>query len=294
MSIESSIEAVAKPDHFGTMIYSSSPELDHPLRLLRSMGRDLVLSRELAWRLTVRDIKAQYRQSLLGYVWAFLPPLLIAASFAFLRSTGFMNVDEVKVSYGAFVITGALLWQIFADAVTSPLRVTTSCRDILVKVLFPREALVLSAMLLTLFGAGIRMIIMVPVMLYFQVPLTGSFLLMPLGVVALTIAGTSLGVLLVPIGLLYKDIERALSPLLMLWLLIIPVAYPFSNSGANWFHHLNFVVPLIDCTRFWIIGGATSDTTAFFAVLVGAIAVLLVGWLLFRLAFPHLIARLGV
>ena len=52
------------------------------------MFRDLAASRELAWRLFMRDLSARYRQSLLGYVWAFLPPLAATIPFVFLQITG--------------------------------------------------------------------------------------------------------------------------------------------------------------------------------------------------------------
>ena len=72
-----------------TTLYNSSqrdvselPALSiHPLLRCDSRSnwrehvRNLVNSRELAWRLFVRDTSAQYRQSVLGYLWVFIPPL---------------------------------------------------------------------------------------------------------------------------------------------------------------------------------------------------------------------------
>lgn len=57
-------------------LYTAKSEIRHPLQLFQLMGRDLLASRELAWRLFVRDIKAQYRQSILGILWAFFPPTI--------------------------------------------------------------------------------------------------------------------------------------------------------------------------------------------------------------------------
>jgi lipopolysaccharide transport system permease protein len=53
-------------------------QIQHPVQLLKSMWFDLLASRELAWRLLVRDISAQYRQSFLGIFWAFVPPIVTA------------------------------------------------------------------------------------------------------------------------------------------------------------------------------------------------------------------------
>jgi len=61
--------------HLPLTIYTPESQLRHPRQLLRAMFHDLKASRELAWRLFGRNISSQYRQSMLGYFWAFLPPL---------------------------------------------------------------------------------------------------------------------------------------------------------------------------------------------------------------------------
>ena len=66
-------------------VYTPESPLKNPGRLLRAMFRDVLAARELAWRLFVRDLSAQYRQTYLGYVWAFLPPLVASATFIFLQ-----------------------------------------------------------------------------------------------------------------------------------------------------------------------------------------------------------------
>ncbi len=66
------------------VVYTPQSQLRNPVALLRSMFSDLMASRELAWRLFVRDISSQYRQSLLGYAWAFLGPLITTLLWVFL------------------------------------------------------------------------------------------------------------------------------------------------------------------------------------------------------------------
>ena len=74
--------------------------------VLREMFRDLRASRELAWRLFVRDTSAQYRQSMLGYVWAFLPPLVASVPFIFLNSQGVVNIEGTPIPYPAYALIG--------------------------------------------------------------------------------------------------------------------------------------------------------------------------------------------
>jgi len=85
-------------------------------RLAREIGRDLLASRELAWRLMVRDISAQYRQSFLGIFWAFVPPILMAVGFTYANNADIINVGETELPYAAHVMFSAVLWQTFAES----------------------------------------------------------------------------------------------------------------------------------------------------------------------------------
>ena len=88
--------------------YSAESALRHPGALAAAMWRDLKSSRELAWRLLVRNISAQYRQSIFGYLWAFLPPIATTATFLFLNAQGIMKVGETGIPYPAYVLVGSV------------------------------------------------------------------------------------------------------------------------------------------------------------------------------------------
>ncbi len=78
-------------------VYTPDSELLHFGRLMRNMASDLLASRELAWRLFVRNISAQYRQSRLGYAWAFVPPLFTSLIWIFLQSQRVFDICDSVV-----------------------------------------------------------------------------------------------------------------------------------------------------------------------------------------------------
>ncbi|HEX2649764.1 MAG TPA: ABC transporter permease [Burkholderiales bacterium] len=287
-----------KPDRGieGAMrVYSAAPALLAPGVLLRDMVRDFKLSIALGWQLAARDLKAQYRQSLLGYLWALLPPLLVAASFIALKAGGVFSAESIGVPYGVYVIIGTLLWQIFADAVVAPLRLVIASREMLVRVNFPREAIVLAGLFVTFFGALVRLAVAVPILVYYQVEPTLDLLYVPFGVLSLILAGTCVGLLVTPVGVLYRDVEKALPALLMLWLLLTPVAYPIATAaGEPGWLAFNFASPLLEAARSALIGGAPIAWSTLAVVNGAVLLALLAGWLLLRLAAPHLVARLGI
>jgi len=72
---DASLNARKDATELTELVYTADSELRRPVQMLRSMYLDLLRSRGLAWRLFLRDLNGQYRQSLLGYLWLLLPPL---------------------------------------------------------------------------------------------------------------------------------------------------------------------------------------------------------------------------
>ena len=263
-------------------------------QLLRAMIRDLRESRELAWRLFVRDTSARYRQTFLGYIWAFLPPIVTSGTFVFLNSSGVFKVGATALPYAAYVMIGTLLWQVFADAMQTPIRVVTASKAMLAKINFPREAILLAGLGEVLFNFLIRLVLLVAVFIWFRIPPPITALLLPVGIVAIIGFGFMLGVILTPIGLLYQDIAQGLVLFTSFWMFLTPVVYPPPTSGTMAaFIKWNPVSPLLVATRDWITVGPTAYLTGFIIVAAFTLLFLLAGWILYRLALPHLIERIG-
>jgi lipopolysaccharide transport system permease protein len=258
------------------------------------MRRDLSASRELAWRLFVRNISARYRQTLLGYVWAFLPPIVTTLVFAFLRQANFFHVPDTGVHYLAFLLTGMVLWEVFADALNSPIRMVGQSTSMLAKVNFPREALILAGIGEVLFSLAIRLCLLVAILVWFRIPLTWGAALFPLGVLSLIALGIALGVLITPFAILYHDVGQGLQLVLSLWMLLTPVIYPapMTRPGSLTMF-LNPVSPILDTTRAWLLTGSPTHLTGFWVVSVLAATALLLGWVLYRIALPVLIERMS-
>jgi len=276
------------------VIYTPDSQLRHPLQLLINMWQDLKASKELAWRLFVRNISAMYRQTMLGYVWAFLPPVFTTLTFVFLNSQKIFSVGETDIPYPAYVMIGTLLWQVFVDGINSPLRVVNQSRSFLTKINFPREALILAGIGEVLFNFLIRLVLLIAVFVFYKISLPAVVFLAPLGIMSLMALGLMFGVFLVPLGVLYKDIEKGLPLITAMWMLLTPVVYPPPSSWpASLLSSINPVSPLLITTREMLTSGSFSQMTGFLIVVTSTFVLLLVGWILYRLALPHLIERIS-
>ena len=205
------------------MVYDPSPALRHFRRLLPQMVNDLATARILALALAKRDILAMYQQTFLGYFWAFLLPVVNTLTWLFLRGAGIVKLEDTTMSYPVYVITGTVLWQVFTEAFQAPIQEVAASKTLLTKINFPREALILSGIWKTLFNAGIKLIVLVPVVLWLGVVPSWSILLFPIGVFSLVLMGTAIGCLLSPVSLLYADVSRATALLLQLAMYLTPV-----------------------------------------------------------------------
>ncbi len=265
-----------------------------PLRLMRAMWRDLLASRELAWQLFIRDINTQYRQSLLGVFWAFVPPVVTAVGLTLAKNANAINIGDTDIPYPAYVMLSMALWQTFAEAVTGPLQAVTLAKSMMVRINFPREALILAKMAEVTFNFIIKLILIVALFLFYQLPVTWSLLLAPVALIHLVLFGISIGILLAPLGALYDDVSKALTFVLSFWLLLTPVIYPVPKAGIiRKLVEINPVAPLLTTTRELLTTGIVSNPEGFWMASGLMLLLLLIGWLYYRLAMPYIVERIG-
>ena len=282
------------PQPLPVTVYTPDSSLASPGKMFREMWRDLLAGHELAWRLAVRDISAQYRQTFLGILWAFILPLANTLVWVFLSGSGIVAVSDTALPYPVYVFSGSMLWAILMDAVNAPLKQTEAAKSMLAKLNFPRESLIVSGIYQTLFNAGIKVVLLLAVLPFMGVGLGWSLLLFPIGLLSLVLVGTAIGLLLTPVGVLYTDIGKGL-PLLMQFLMYLtPVVFPMPKAGiAATIYAVNPLSPIILTARDWLTGVAPEHLMAFFAVNAFTALLLLGVWIVFRLAMPILIERMS-
>ncbi len=275
-------------------IYTPESPLRHPGRLLTGMLRDLLASRELAWRLFMRDLSAQYRQTFLGYIWAFLPPLVASITFIYLNSQGIVSIQGTGIPYPAFAIIGTLLWQVFVDAIQCPSQAVNSGKPMLAKINFPREALVLGGLYMVIFNLGIRLVLAAAVMVIWKITPGAGLLLFPVALASLVAAGLAIGMAILPVGTLYGDITRGIPIITQFWMLLTPVVYPAKTGGlAGLLSGWNPLSPLITVARETLCNQPVTLIVPFIVVVAISLVFVFLGLLAYRLVMPLLIERMG-
>lgn len=276
------------------IVYQPESMLRHPIQLLKLMWRDLLASRELAWRLMVRDISAQYRQSFLGIAWAFLPPIVMATSFTLANEAKVINIGVTDLPYPAYVMFSTALWQTFVEALNGPVQAVSAARPMLARVNFPREALILAKVGEVFFNFAIKLILIVGLFIWFRIPTNWTVILTPVPLIHLVLLGTFIGILLAPLGVLYQDVSKALSLVTGFWLFLTPVIYPVPKAGTfGWLVNFNPVTPLLVTIRELATTGVVSHPHGFWVVSAITLVALFITWVGFRLAMPFVVERVG-
>ena len=276
------------------LVYTPDSQVKSPGNLARAMWSDLKKSKELAWRLSVRDISSQYRQSLLGIVWAFLPPLAMALVFILLQSKKVVSFGPTDIPYPVFTIVGTTLWQVFSESVNAPLKSVMASKAMLAKINFPREALIISAFYQTVFGFLIKSVIIVAVLILYPVNFKVGTLFAPIAILMLILFGLTIGLLLTPIGTLYRDISSGLTVILQFWFFITPVVYPPPQTFPySIVAVINPVSPLLIAARDLITKGVLTNTIPFLVVCFLTISGMFLAWMIFRVSLPIIIERMS-
>ena len=270
------------------ILYSAAPALADPRGFLAAAGRDLRRSLYIGWQLFRAGLRARHRRSLLGYLWLLLPAATAALICAWLQSRRVFDVGSTELPYPLHVLAGVVLWQVFVDALNAPLQQLWAERPLISRTQVPHEAVMLAGGYEVGLNALVRLAALAVALAALGISPATSIALLPLAVVALALLGFSLGVLAAPLGLLYDDVRQGLMLVLAVWFFLTPIVYPAPSAGPL---RLNPVTPLLETGRSWILSPGTAP--GFFLVSAVAALLLVVAWLLYRLARPHLVARLG-
>ncbi len=258
------------------------------------MFQDLLAGHELGMQLAVRDIKSQYRQAMLGILWAFLFPLANTAVWLFIKQAGITNIQDTSIPYPVYILTGTTLWAIFMESVNAPLMQANAARSMLAKINFPKESLILAGIYKTLFNATIKSIIILGGLLIVGISIEYTIVFYPFAICSLILAGTGFGLILTPIGMLYKDVGKGVPVVMQFLMYISPVVYPIPADGwAKKLFILNPLTCLITTARDFLTGVFPQNITIFLVIIVCISILLLLSWYLYRISMPIIIERIS-
>jgi len=183
---------------------------------------------ELFYFFAWRDIKIKYKQTVFGFLWAILQPLLMMIIFTLFFGR-VLNVPSQNMPYPVFVFSGLLLWNLFSTGVTNSANSMVNNASIIKKIYFPRLIIPVSAILVTVFDFFMAFVLFIPIIIFYDQPLSWSALwYWPLALFLSVVATLGPGCLLAALNVKFRDFRYVIPFLIQILFFLTPVIYPFT------------------------------------------------------------------
>jgi len=140
--------------------------------------RELFAHRGLIENLVLRDLKVRYKNSVLGFLWSLLNPLLLMAVFTVVFTVMLPNLSIPK--FPVFVMCALLPWNFFNTSVMSAINSVVYNSHLIKTVYFPREVLPISTVLSGFVNFLLALPVLLLLIIVFRVPITVWMLYLPL------------------------------------------------------------------------------------------------------------------
>jgi lipopolysaccharide transport system permease protein len=244
-----------------------------PLRL-----RDLWEYRELVYFLTLRDIKARYKQTFFGAAWAILQPVLTMLIFSVFFGR-LAHIPSDGIPYPMFALAALVPWAFFANGLNQSSNSLVGNAELIKKVYFPRLAMPIATVLGGVVDFALAFVVLLAMMFYYGKTPTANALWLPLfGLLALVTA-LGMGLWLSTLNVQYRDIRHVVPFLTQIWLFATPVAYPSSLLPEPWrtLYGINPMVGVVEGFRWALLGTRTAPGPMIFVSALVAVTILISG-----------------
>ncbi|HEV3232251.1 MAG TPA: ABC transporter permease [Candidatus Dormibacteraeota bacterium] len=178
---------------------------------------------ELLRELIRRDLQSRHKGSTLGAGWSLLNPLLYMLVYTAVFSK-FVRVHTVA-PYPVYLLSALLAWNFFAQALTYSANSVLGNATLVKKVAFQWELLTVSSVTAAFINYLISLLLLVPLMLYYHVPVGVSLLVVPLIALITYALALGIGLLLAAGNVYFRDIEYLLGIAITVWFFMTPIIY---------------------------------------------------------------------
>jgi len=275
---------VAGRDHIGTSLRIP----DFIISLTNLWHR-----RELLWNMTVRHLRGQYKQSILGYAWALMMPLSQMIIMTFVFST-IIRIETPGVPFALFLFVGLLPWNFFSSSLSASTDSVVGASSLVTKVYFPREILPAAAILTKVVDLLFASIILVGLMAYYGHAPTETIVWVPLLFLTQFLFTLGLSLPLAALNLYFHDVRYLVGVALTLWFYLTPIIYPVDIVPGKYqfIFDINPNSLFINAYRRVILHDQSPDMDKFLLGLAIAVGTCLIGYYFFKKMEPGFADRI--
>ncbi len=262
----------------------------------KSMWRELADLWEYRYaivQLTIRELKARYKNTALGFFWSLLNPIAMMLVFTAVF-TVFLPNNGIK-NYPLFVLCGLIPWNFLSAGVMTGTSSITSNANLVTKIYFPRAVIPISSVLANLVNFLLSMLVLIVLLLIFRTHISPWFAMLPFVILLHTAFILGLALILSTLNVFYRDTLMVMDVVMLAWFFLTPVVYSLEilpNSYTvmgvtvnvqRMMYILNPMASIIGTYRDLLYWGYRTDFDFFVRTAITSFAVLGFGfWLLLR------------
>lgn len=242
--------------------------------------------RDLVMLFVRRNFVSQYKQTILGPLWAIIQPLLTTVVFTVVFGS-LAGLSAEGVPSFLFFLSGNVAWQYFSGCLTSTANTFTGNAGILGKVYFPRLVMPISTVMTNLISFGIQMAMFLIFLVYYwiqgAVQPNWYVLLTPVLIVHMAMLSLGTGVIISALTTKYRDLKMLVGFGVQLWMYATPVAYDIGIIPAKYMglYMLNPMTPVVNAFRTAFLGLGSFEIGYYLLSWIVTAVILFVGVVLF-------------
>ena len=217
--------------------------------------KELKEYRDLFSFLVWRDIKVLYAQTILGFFWAILQPLIQIVLFTIIFGK-VAKISTEGIPYILFSSVAIIPWTYMSQAMTQSSQSLIQGQNMLGKIYFPRLIFPITPVLSKLVDFGISLLIVLCVVLYYRILPTWNLLLFPLFIMMMIAIPAGIGLWLSSLAVRFRDVRHAMSFVIRILMYTAPIVYSASSIPEKYrfFYSLNPIVGVIEGFRASLLG----------------------------------------
>jgi lipopolysaccharide transport system permease protein len=253
-----------------------------PLERARQHAIEIWRYRELVRNFVVRDLKARYKNSILGFLWSLANPLLMMTVYLIVFTKLFPVERE---NYPLFLLSGQLAWQWCTTSVVGGVFSITGNPHLIKKVYFPRELLPLSIVLSNGVNFLLTLIPLVAIAVASGRPPNWLVVYLPLVMAIQLIFLTGLALFFGCLNVYFRDTEPIIEVLILAWMFLTPIFYSledFNSPNTRLLYIVNPMASIISSYRLIFYYQAPPDALFVVRMAAQALLVFAVGYWFFR------------
>ncbi len=234
--------------------------------------------------ITYRDIRVRYKQSIMGFLWAILMPILIVMSGILVRyAYTIVAHAPLKTADIASVAVKSVPWAFIVSSIRFTCQSLFGNRDLVVKVYFPKEIFPMAAVLACLFDFLVASSALVVCLVLMRIGWSIYLLWVPVLLATLVLFCLGIGMIVSAASLFFRDVKYIVEIFLTFGIFFTPVFYDVRMFGdrGKWLM-LNPFAPVLDGLSNCIVHHQSPNINWFLYSLVFSLGSFLVGFVLFK------------